>query len=95
MLLNDIVLLEYKKSLRPEERLLLAVFEAAYWDLGSRHPNDQRRARNYFLSDDDSHTFSFVSVCQHFGWSVDSIRKKLAPLLVGPSPSEGAVEHDD
>ena len=81
MVINDTTLLEQRRILRPEERLLLAVFEAAYWDLKSRQSIDRRQARSYFMSDENRHAFSFVAVCQHFGWSADSIRTQLRILL--------------
>jgi hypothetical protein len=84
MLINDTVLAEHRRLLKPEERLLLAVLEAAYWDLRSRQAIDRRQARSYFLSDENRHAFSFVAVCQHFGWSVDSVRGQLRPMLSEP-----------
>jgi hypothetical protein len=81
MAINDTALAEQRRLLLPEERLLLAVLESAYWDLKSRHAMDRRQARTYFMSDDNRHTFSFMAVCQHFGWSADSIRTSLQPLL--------------
>ncbi len=89
MVVNESVAVEHRRLLTPEERLLLAVFEAAYWDLRSREPVDRRQARSYFLSDDNRHAFSFIAVCQHFGWSVESIREKLKALLAEP-PEEAA-----
>jgi hypothetical protein len=83
MAINDTTLAEQRRLLLPEERLLLAVFESAYWDLRSRHSIDRRQARTYFMSDENRHAFSFVAVCQHFGWSADSIRLSLGGLLEG------------
>lgn len=77
MVVNDESLAQRRHLLRPEERLLLAVFEAAYWDLQSREALDRRQARSYFSSDENRHAFSFLAVCQHFGWSADSIRVEL------------------
>jgi len=91
MVVNESVPPGRRRLLSPEERLLLAVFEAAYWDLRSAEPLDRRQARNYFLSDDDRHAFSFIAVCQHFGWSVESIREKLKAWLTEP-PEEPAGE---
>ena len=68
-------------SIRPEERLLLAVVESAYWDLRSGDPIRRRTARSYFLEETDHHTFSFVSICQHFSWSPASIRGQLGDML--------------
>ncbi len=67
--------------LKPEERLLLAVVESAYWDLQSRDAARRRTARVYFLDESDDHAFSFISICQHFSWSPASIRLQLATLL--------------
>ncbi len=92
MLINDTALAEQRRLLRPEERLLLAVFEAAYWDLKSRQALDRRHARTYFLSDENRHAFSFVSVCQHFGWSVDSIRGQLRAMLADSPADAEALE---
>jgi hypothetical protein len=86
MAINDTTLAEQRRLLLPEERLLLAVFESAYWDLRSRHSMDRRQARTYFMSDENRHAFSFVAVCQHFGWSADSIRISLGGLLGEPNP---------
>ena len=72
-----------RPTLKPEERLLLAVVESAYWDLQSPDPVRRRTARHYFLDEQDEHTFSFVSICQHFSWSPASIRTQLGGLLNG------------
>jgi hypothetical protein len=90
MVINDTTLIEQRRLLRPEERLLLAVFEAAYWDLKSRQSIDRRQARSYFTSDENRHAFSFMAVCQHFGWSADSIRSQLR-ILLEESRTEGTV----
>jgi len=70
-----------RSSVTPEERLLLAVVESAYWDLRSGDPARWQTARNYFVTEQDEHTFSFASICQHFSWSPGSIRSQLAVLL--------------
>jgi len=70
-----------RPALKPEERLLLAVVESAYWDLQSPDAIRRRTARNYFLDDQTEHTFSFLSICQHFSWSAASIRTQLATML--------------
>ena len=71
----------FRPTLKPEERLLLAVVESAYWDLQNPDPARRRTARSYFLDEETNHTFSFVSICQHFSWSPASIRQQLANLL--------------
>jgi hypothetical protein len=70
-----------RPALRPEERLLLAVVDSAYWDLQSPDPIRRRTATQYFLDEDEHHTFSFVAICQHFSWSPASIRMQLGSLL--------------
>ncbi len=70
-----------RPTLKPEERLLLAVVESAYWDLQSPDPARRRTARTYFLDEEDDHTFSFICICQHFSWSPASIRSQLSTLL--------------
>jgi len=70
-----------RAAIRPEERLLLAVVESAFWDLRSPDPVRRRTARSYFLDDTDDHAFSFVSICQYFSWSPASIRCQLAEML--------------
>ena len=79
-----------RPTLRPEERLLLAVVDSAYWDLRSPDPVRHRTARSYFLEDNDQHTFSFVSICQHFSWSPASIRSQLHALLNGQETTSSA-----
>ncbi len=74
-----------RPTLKPEERLLLAVVESAYWDLQSPDPGRRRTARTYFLDEQDDHTFSFISICQHFSWSPASIRSQLTSLLASQS----------
>jgi hypothetical protein len=78
---QDAVEGRFRATLKPEERLLLAVVESAFWDL--KNPDAARRqtAQNYFLDETDDHTFSFVSICQHFSWSPASIRQQLGSLL--------------
>ena len=73
----------HRPLLKPEERLLLAVVESAYWDLRSLDPARWQTARYYFLDDEEGHTFSFVSICQHFRWSPASIRSQLRTYLGG------------
>jgi hypothetical protein len=72
---------QLRPTLKPEERLLLAVVESAYWDLHSPDALRRRTARLYFLDEHDHQTFSFVSICQHFNWSPASIRSQLTALL--------------
>jgi hypothetical protein len=87
---QDAVEGRFRPTLKPEERLLLAVVESAYWDLQSPDPVRQRTARSYFLAEDDDHTFGFVSICQHFSWSPASIRLRLRShltSLVGSAPN--------
>lgn len=78
---QDAVEGRFRPVLKPEERLLLAVVESAYWDLQSPDPVRRRTARSYFLAEEDDHTFSFVSICQHFSWSPASIRSRLRSHL--------------
>src|SRR5205814_8906139 len=85
---------ETRPSLKPEERLLLAVVESAYWDLQSPDPARRSTARHYFLDETDDHTFSFMSICQHFSWSPASIRSQLNSLLQGLAPADGAKWND-
>src|SRR6185436_12842755 len=77
-----------RPALKPEERLLLAVVESAYWDLQSPDTGKRRTASTYFLDDKDHHAFSFVSICQHFSWSPGSIRFQLGTLLGPPLEAE-------
>lgn len=77
-----------RPALKPEERLLLAVVESAYWDLQSPDTGKRRTASTYFLDDKDHHAFSFVSICQHFSWSPGSIRFQLGTLLGAPIEAE-------
>ncbi len=77
-----------RPALKPEERLLLAVVESAYWDLQSPDAGKRRTASTYFLDDKDHHAFSFVSICQHFSWSPGSIRFQLGNLLGVPLEAE-------
>lgn len=84
-LLQDLTNVEGRPALRPEERLLLAVVESAYWDLQSPDPVRRRVASRYFLEDQDDHTFSFLAICQHFNWSSASIRMQLAAALKSAS----------
>ena len=81
---------QLRPRLKPEERLLLAVVESAYWDLQSPDALRRRTARHYFLDEQDEHTFSFISVCQHFSWSPGSIRSQLSALLNANDTSNSA-----
>ena len=81
VLLQDVVEGRTRPLLKPEERLLLAVVESAYWDLQSSDPARRRTAQTYFLDETNGHTFSFNSICEHFSWSPASIRDRLATLL--------------
>ena len=80
-----------RPAIKPEERLLLAVVESAFWDLQSPDVVRRRTARHYFLDEADDHTFSFLSICQHFSWSPASIRNQLSSLLHALVPADGAT----
>jgi hypothetical protein len=80
-----------RPTLKPEERLLLAVVESAYWDLQSPDALRRRTARHYFLDEQDDHAFSFVAICQHFSWSPGSIRSQLSALL-NPNDTSSSAE---
>lgn len=87
-----------RAALRPEERLLLAVVDSAYWDLRSPDPIRRKTASQYFLAEDHHHTFSFVSICQHFSWSPTSIRTQLETWLSAIptlAAEEASVRHAD
>jgi len=88
-LLQDLTNIDSRPALRPEERLLLAVVESAYWDLQSPDLLKRRTASKYFLDEQDQHTFSFLAICQHFNWSAGSIRGQLASSL---RATDGIVE---
>lgn len=81
LIAQDAVEGRFRPVLRPEERLLLAVVESAFWDLKNPDPGRRQTARRYFLDEEDDHTFSFVAICHHFSWSADSIRDQLGGLL--------------
>ena len=80
---QDVTEGHYRPILKPEERLLLAVVESAYWDLQSGDAARRRTACTYFLDEEDAHAFSFIAICQHFRWSPTSIRSQLRPYLAG------------
>lgn len=84
-----------RPALRPEERLLLAVVDSAYWDLRSPDPIRRKTASQYFLADDHHHTFSFVSICQHFSWSPALIRTQLRTWLAAPPLGPGGEAAGD
>lgn len=73
----------HRPILKPEERLLLAVVDSAYWDLQSDDGARRRTACHYFLDEEEAHAFSFLAVCQHFRWSATSIRSQLRSHLSG------------
>jgi hypothetical protein len=90
-LIQDVTEGRFRPCLKPEERLLCAVVESAFWDLQSPDPSKRRTARRYFLDEEDGHTFSFISICLHFSWSPDSIRVQLGALLTASlAPSVGS-----
>ena len=80
-----------RPAIKPEERLLLAVVESAFWDLQSPDLARRRTACHYFLDESDNHTFSFLSICQHFSWSPTSIRNQLSSLLHALVPGDGTA----
>ncbi len=80
-----------RPAIKPEERLLLAVVESAFWDLQSPDLARRRTACHYFLDEADNHTFSFLSICQHFSWSPASIRNQLGSLLHALAPADDAT----
>lgn len=85
-LVQDLNVERLRPALKPEERLLLAVVESAFWDLQSPDPARRQTARSYFLDERSEHTFSFMSICEHFSWSPISIRFSLRPHLTLPPP---------
>jgi hypothetical protein len=90
-LVADIPDAKIRPAIKPEERLLLAVVESAFWDLQSPDLARRRTARHYFLNDADDHTFSFLSICQYFSWSPTSIRNQLSALLHALVPADGGA----
>ncbi len=87
-IVEDVSPVRSRATIKPEERLLLAVLESAYWDLQSPDPGKRKTAMNYFLDDGEDHTFSFISICQHFSWSPTSIRNQLGTMLAAPNGVE-------
>jgi hypothetical protein len=85
-LVQDLNVERLRPALKPEERLLLAVVESAFWDLQSPDPTRRQTARSYFLDERGEHTFSFLSICEHFSWSPISIRLSLRSQLTMPPP---------
>lgn len=83
-IVEDVSPVRSRATIKPEERLLLAVLESAYWDLQSPDLGKRKVAMTYFLDDGEDHTFSFISICQHFSWSPSSIRTQLGRLLDSP-----------
>lgn len=84
-IVEDVSPVRSRATIKPEERLLLAVLESAYWDLQSPDPGKRKTALNYFLDDGEEHAFSFISICQHFSWSATSIRTQLSGMLDSPA----------
>lgn len=80
-----------KPALKPEERLLLAVVESAFWDLQSQDAARRRTAQHYFFAEDTANTFSFLAICQHFNWSPVSIRTRLTRVVPGGEPVSTAL----
>lgn len=72
--------LDSTRSLLPEERLMIAVVEQAYYSFfGTNGPRERVSADRWFFSDVQDYCFSFVYICEHFGWSVAAIRQRLNP----------------
>ncbi len=88
-LMNSVTDGKPRPGLKPEERLLLAIVESAFWDLQSGDPPRRNTARRYFLDDGAEAPFSFAAICEHFSWSADSIRGRLHPLLSGVAALHG------
>jgi hypothetical protein len=68
----------------PERRLLLAMIAQAAGDLrlfrGDKRPKSRRMyndAHDWVVSNDKSHMFSFVSICDILGFSTTAIRAAL------------------
>ena len=89
-LVRDLSHETFRPVLKPEERLLLAVIESAFWDLQSADPARRQTARSFFLDERSEHAFSFLGICQHFCWSPTSIRGRLRTHL-GAMPSDLAL----
>lgn len=73
-----------QQPLRGIERLMLAMVGTMLDDL--RGASEPRRldAREYLMSEDRTEILSFVSICTHFGWSVDRVRDEIGRDLAGP-----------
>src|SRR5690349_7033507 len=93
-LVQDLNIERLRPALKPEERLLLAVVESAFWDLQSPDPARRHTARSYFLDERGEHTFSFLSICEHFSWSPASIRFSLKTHLTLPGTEHLAARPD-
>ena len=70
-----------RKSLLPEENLLIAVLDDAIGmlKLPPRKWRHQEAAR-WFWSEDARWPFSFVRICSHFDWSPEAVRSELNKL---------------
>lgn len=86
------------RSLRPEEALLLAVFEQALHDAEDPDPVVREGALDYLYRDDPGGPFSAVNACSHFGLDLKSVRsvigryraakRRVAQLDAGQSPKD-------
>ena len=73
-----------RPAIKPEERLLLAVVESAFWDLQSPDPARRRTARHYFLDEADGHTRGLAGWRQGFTSNITNPKVLVFYLAVLP-----------
>ena len=73
----------------PERNLLRAILLTAMSDL-KRQGESHREASEFFLSEDESYVFSFVSICNHL--DVDPKQILLVTGLAGDNKNNQAID---
>lgn len=56
-----------------EKNLMRAILRSAIEDMKKRGEY-YRQARSFFLSENDSYIYSFLSICRHLGLSCEAVR---------------------
>ena len=91
-------LAEYARSVRkqiaPEKLLMLAVLEQAIqeWRESADSVNARRlqtEARQWMISGEREHPFSFVNICEQCGAEPDAVREALGGWEDAPRPATG------
>lgn len=74
--------------LKPEEALMLAVFQVGCKDINDRSPIVRSQANAWFETNQDGGVYSFVNICHYFKLNPEATRKALRHFYETDEPKK-------